>query len=274
MPEITATAIIDAKRHDQWIGAGRGWGARAREWAYLFEPYALPANQLLFDRLGVGTATRYLDVACGSGFAASIARRRGATVSGLDASEALIDIALARTPDGDFRVGDMFALPFVEGAFDVVTSFNGIWNGCDDALDQARTVLTDGGLLGLTYWGAYERMGLMPYFLTVLQHSPPSHQAANVRLGETSNVIADMLGATEFELLDQGTVEVVNEWPDVDTAVRALAAAGPSVPAIEAVGYDNFCDALREVIAPMHNRAASVGVRISSELGWVTARPT
>ena len=24
-----------------WKEAGRGWGARAVEWAYLFEPYAL-----------------------------------------------------------------------------------------------------------------------------------------------------------------------------------------------------------------------------------------
>ncbi len=196
----------------------------------------------MFDRLGVGAGTRHLDVACGSGFAANIAHRRGATVSGLDASEDLIDIARARTPDGDFRVGDMFALPYDDGAFDIVTSFNGIWNGCDDALDQARTVLTDDGLLGLTYWGAFERMGLMPYFLTVIEHSPPSHQAANVELGETSNVIEDMLRATDFDLLEQGTVEVINEWPDVDTAVRALAAAGPSVPAIEAIGYDNFCE--------------------------------
>jgi hypothetical protein len=83
-----------------------------------------------------------------------------------------------------------------------------------------------------------------------------------------------MLLATDFELLDQGTVEVINEWPDIDTAVRALAAAGPSVPAIEAIGYDNFCDALREAIAPMHDREERVGVRVSSELGWATARPS
>ncbi len=244
MIETTTTDTPDPTHHDKWIDAGRGWGARATEWAYLFEPYALAANDLVFDRLGVGAGTRHLDVACGSGFAANIAHRRGATVSGLDASEDLIDIARARTPDGDFRVGDMFALPYDNGAFDTVTSFNGIWNGCDDALDQARAVLTDDGLLGLTYWGAFERMGLMPYFLTVIEHSPPSHQAANIELGETSNVIENMLRATDFDVLEQGTVEVINEWPDVDTAVRALAAAGPSVPAIDAIGYDDFCSAL------------------------------
>jgi SAM-dependent methyltransferase len=272
MTELTEAP--EARGQDQWIEAGRGWGARAKQWAYLFEPYALPANQLVFDRLEVSANTRYLDVACGSGFAAMTARRRGAIVTGLDASEELVDIARARTPDGDFRVGDMFALPFAEGSFDVVTSFNGIWNGCDAALEQARMVLTDNGRLGLTYWGSYEHMGLMPYFLTVIEHSPPSHQAANMEIGETSSVIANMLQATNFDLLEQGTVEVVNEWPDVDTAVMALAAAGPSVPAIEAIGYDSFCAALREVIAPMRDPDHRLGVRISSELGWVTARPS
>ena len=76
MSETTTTATTDETGREKWIAAGRGWGARAAEWAYLFEPYALPANQLLFDRLDVGPTTRLLDVACGSGFAASIARRR------------------------------------------------------------------------------------------------------------------------------------------------------------------------------------------------------
>lgn len=271
---MPAPAPTDATETEaEWIGAGQGWGARATEWAYLFEPYALPANDLLFDRLAVSADTRLLDVACGSGWAANVAHRRGATVSGLDASEALIAIARARTPDGDFRVGDMFALPFDEGTFDVVTSFNGIWNGCDGALHQARRVLCVDGLLGMTHWGAFERMELMPYFLTVLEHSPPSHQAANAVIGDTGNVVAGMLEAADFALLGQGTVDVVNEWPDVETAVRALAGAGPSVPAIESVGRETFTSALREAIAPLCDRDGHLGVRITSELGWVTARP-
>src|SRR5947209_382152 len=102
-----------------WTEAGRGWGARALEWAYLNEPYARPANELLFDRLEVKSGVRLLDIACGSGFAAQLAARRGAIVTGLDAAEGLIAIARARTPDGDFRVGDMFSLPFAEHSFDV-----------------------------------------------------------------------------------------------------------------------------------------------------------
>ena len=66
-----------------------------------------------------------------------ILQRRGAVASGLDASEALVAIARARTPSGDFRVGDMFALPFADAAFDVATSFNGIWKGCEGALARS-----------------------------------------------------------------------------------------------------------------------------------------
>ena len=258
---------------ERWIQAGIGWGARAAEWAYLFEPYARPANEMVFDRLDVRPATRLVDIACGSGFAAQLAARRGATVSGLDASVALIDIARARTPDGDLRVGDMFALPFADASFDVATSFNGIWSGCDDALVEARRVLTPDGRLGLTYWGSLDRMGLLPYFRAVIEHSPASHQSATMEQGGTSAVMAGLLESSGFALTEQGTVEVTNEWPDLDTAVRALAAAGPSVPAIEAVGYDAFCDVVRDAMAPSCDTSGSTGLRVTSEFGWVTARP-
>ncbi len=268
----TTPAVETNPARGDWREAGRGWGARATEWAYLFEPYARPANDLVLDALGVGDGTRYLDVACGSGFAASIAARRGASVCGIDAADTLIDIAAARTPGGDFRVGDMFDLPFADGTFDSVTSFNGIWNDCDDALREARRVLAPDGQFAMTFWGSFDRMGLLPYFLAIIEHSPPSHQAATTSIGDTASVAERMLSSTGFELQGAGSVEVVNEWPDVDTAVRALAAAGPAIPAIESIGYDTFCDALRGIVTPLHD--PHTGVRISSELGWVSARPS
>jgi ubiquinone/menaquinone biosynthesis C-methylase UbiE len=114
-----------------------------------------------------------LDIACGSGFAAGVAAAWGATVVGLDASEPLLTIARARIPDGDFRAGDMFALPFDAASFDVATSFNGIWKGCETALEEARRVLRPGGLFGMTFWGAPKHLGLLPYFMKVVELSPP-----------------------------------------------------------------------------------------------------
>jgi SAM-dependent methyltransferase len=254
--------------HD-WKEAGQAWGARSADWAYLLEPYARPANQVVFDKLGVADGMRLLDIACGSGFAAHLASRRGAAVAGIDASADLVAIARARTPEGDFRVGDMFALPFPDASFDAATSFNGIWKGCEAALIEARRVLVPGGRLGLTFWGRFEHLGLMPYFLKVIELSPASHGSANMEQGDTQNVIEGMLTGTGFGGLERGTVTVVNEWPDIGIAVRALASAGPSVPAIRAVGLDAFCDALRGLLEPMHVPGA--GIRITSEFGWITA---
>jgi hypothetical protein len=127
--------------------------------------------------------------------------------------------------------------------------------------------------MGVTFWGAYERLGLMPYFLKVIELSPPSHGQASLEQGDTGRpgVVEDMLATTGFEVVDRGAVTVVNEWPDVEVAVRALAAAGPSVPAVAAVGYPAFCAQLREVLAPL--AVDGLGLRIASEWGWVTARP-
>jgi SAM-dependent methyltransferase len=255
-----------------WTESGQAWGARARDWAYLVEPYARRANDALFDRAGVGPGTQLLDIACGSGYAAGVAAGRGAEVAGLDASEALIAIARARTPGADFRVGDMFALPFADDRFDVATSFNGIWKGCEDALREARRVVRPGGLVGFSFWGSPKRLGLLPYFAALMEMSPPGHVDATLNQGDTGRpgVAEQMLADTGLEFVDRGTAQVINECPDLDLAVRALASGGPAWPALQAVGYDRFAEAIREAIRPLCTEG--LGVRIVSEFGWIMGR--
>ena len=252
-----------------WVESGRAWGERATDWAYLVEPYARRANDALFDRAGLGAGTRLLDIACGSGYAAGVAAGRGAEVCGLDASEALIAIARARTPAGDFRAGDMFALPFADGSFDVATSFNGIWKGCEDALREARRVVRPGGMVGFSFWGSPKRLGLLPYFATLLELSPADHVGATPSQGDTGRpgVAEQMLADAGLDFVDRGTAQAINELPDLDLTVRALAAAGPSWPAVQHVGYDRFAEAMREAMRPLYTEG--LGVRIVSEFGWI-----
>lgn len=67
----------------------------------------------------------------------------------------------------------MFTLPFPDNSFDVATSFNGIWKGCEGALEEARRVLVPEGHFGVTFWGRFERLDLMPYFLATKSSATP-----------------------------------------------------------------------------------------------------
>ena len=60
---------------------------------------------------------RTLDVACGTGF---LTRHLRGEVTGLDASESMVETARARMPSARFVVGDALALPFADGEFERV----------------------------------------------------------------------------------------------------------------------------------------------------------
>ncbi len=254
-----------------WETAGAAWGSRAAEWAYLFEPYSRPANQTVFDECGVAAGTAVLDVGCGSGFALRLAADRGATVAGLDASAALLDVARARTPDADLRVGDMEALPWDDASFDVVTAFNAIWFGCEQGAAEAARVLKPGGMFGMTFWGSPKRLGLLPYFVTVAQNSPPSHGQATLDQGQTGRpgVAEALVESAGLTVVSRGAVKVTNEFPDLDTFTRAAVAAGPSFPAVELIGEEQFKQALNVAFADAVG--PGIGLRITSEFGWLTA---
>ena len=92
-----------------------------------------------------GPDTALLDVACGSGLAVRFAAARGATTAGIDAASPLVDIARARTPEADLRVGTMFDLPWGDESFDAVTAITEVRHatGCTAQLLQLRGQVTD-----------------------------------------------------------------------------------------------------------------------------------
>jgi ubiquinone/menaquinone biosynthesis C-methylase UbiE len=103
------------------------------------EPFVRPLYEAVFDAADVEAGTRLLDVGCGPGLAAQLAAKRGAHVAGLDAAGASLEFAGERTPQGDFRVGEMEDLPWPDNTFDVVTGFNAFQYAADvvNALREA-----------------------------------------------------------------------------------------------------------------------------------------
>jgi demethylmenaquinone methyltransferase/2-methoxy-6-polyprenyl-1,4-benzoquinol methylase len=60
-------------------------------------------------------AARTLDVACGTGF---MTRHLRGEITGLDQSDAMLEVAAGQVPEATFVQGDALDLPFEDGAFD------------------------------------------------------------------------------------------------------------------------------------------------------------
>ena len=225
----------------QWELVDEGWGWKAADFAALGEPGNCREYVAMHHRLGVDAGDRLLDVACGSGLAIELARLRGASGSGIDASARLVAVARDRNPDCDIRVGDMHALPWDPASFDVVTSFRGIWGTTPEAVGEVFRVLRPGGRAGITVWGHLKvspgAWALAP--LRLATEEKVGNQAAMVSLGRP--------GAGEQLLQSHGFLDIARlavpfawEFADPELYARALATMGPAYEAIQNVGEAEF----------------------------------
>lgn len=205
------------------------WDEQAADWAELQEAQCRPLFAAALDGVGARPGTALLDVGCGSGVALEMAAARGARVSGLDGAAELLGIARRRVPDAvELKVGDMAALPFADGAFDVVTSFNALRYAADPVavLTEFARVTAPGGTVCVGGWGeppACETTRLLFAVVAALPRPPAGSQenAANT----PTQVRAAMLGAG----LEPRHVEVVPcpfVYRDLETAWRALGSTG------------------------------------------------
>jgi demethylmenaquinone methyltransferase / 2-methoxy-6-polyprenyl-1,4-benzoquinol methylase len=94
---------------------------------------------------------RVLDAACGTGDLAIIAAKGGATVTGLDFSERMLERARRKAPELEWVSGDLLALPFPDASFDAATVGFGVRNVADlpRAIAELHRVLRPGGRLAI-----------------------------------------------------------------------------------------------------------------------------
>ena len=126
----------------------------AATYAEHFAPITGLALEPLLDAARVGAGLRLLDVATGPGVPASAMRARGAAVTGVDVSPRMVALARSAHRYIDFRVAEVTALPFPDGAFDaVVCNFAlGHFPEPEAALAECARVLAPGGVLAFSWW--------------------------------------------------------------------------------------------------------------------------
>jgi len=136
-----------------------GWQRAAAAYPDAFGELTSQATAPLLDAVAAGAGVALLDVATGPGYVASAAVARGADVVAIDFSPAMVELARARHPNLDVRVGSADALAFQPASFGaVVTSFGMLhFARPEDALRESRRVLRPGGRAAFTVWAPPER---------------------------------------------------------------------------------------------------------------------
>jgi SAM-dependent methyltransferase len=126
-----------------------------------------PAAEYVLELAALRPGERVLDLGCGTGNAALLAARAGAVVTGVDPAARLLEVARDRLHaeqlDGTFVAGDAHALPFDDGAFDVVLSVFGVIFAADarTATSELVRVLDPDGRALISAWtpgGAVDAM--------------------------------------------------------------------------------------------------------------------
>lgn len=170
--------------------------AQREGWALFapIAPFTTPAAARLVDWAGITPGQRVLDVACGTGVVAVTAALRGAQVNGLDLSPALIAEARlnAALVEGDrlrFHEGDVEALPFADGEFEVVVSqFGHMFAPRPEvAIAEMLRVLKPGGRIAFSTWPPELVIGRL-FDLTGRTLPGPAGANAPSSWGETANV--------------------------------------------------------------------------------------
>jgi ubiquinone/menaquinone biosynthesis C-methylase UbiE len=181
----------------------------------IFAPWAALALELAELRPG----ERVLDAACGTGIVARLARSRvGATgkVTGVDLNPGMLEVARRSSeqeaPSIAWLKGDLEALPFTAGEFDVVLCQQGLQFAANKAavLGELHRVLREGGRLILSVWRDLQHCPYMVALTSALRDhvSPDASQRMSAPCSLAS---ADQLK----ELMRQGGFQHVQVRIDV-----------------------------------------------------------
>ena len=149
--EKTASSLVPVN-NDIYDQLGERWYGANDDPVALLRAESRLRNPWLTERLRSHTRgqARVLDIGCGGGFLSNHLAREGFDVTGLDASQASLDVAIRHDTSGkvSYLLGDALALPFPDASFDAVCAMDFLEHVEDPArvVAEAARVLKPGGL--------------------------------------------------------------------------------------------------------------------------------
>jgi len=201
------------------------------------------------EGLNIKPGMKVLDVACGTGNLALPAARKGADVTGIDIAPNLIEQAQANAAaeglSAKFEVGDAEALPYADGAFDVVmTMFGAMFAPRPDVTAaELKRVCKPGGVVAMANWTPAAFTGQM--FKTNAKHVPPPPGMAPPLLWGDEETVRQRLGEGFTDLqMKKRPIEFTYPFGPAEVVEHFRQYFGPTQKAFESLDAEKQ-DALR-----------------------------
>jgi len=249
-----------------WKDAGDAWGAKAWDWALLQEPLNANSFDVLQQLTGVGPGVRLLDLACGSGLALQHAEARDAVCHGVDASQALLDVAALRAPRAALHCGDMAHLPYGDESFDVVTVVNGVQYGSDDVLRETARVLRSGARFAMAFWS--DPLDFAAYFRALSAYSPSAPSTAQELTDP--GVAEGLVNGAGLDVVECGEHDVMALYRSMQEALDASLSSGPAWGAIDHSGPEPVRIAVEAAVAPFVDHGSG-RIVMRAKMGHIVA---
>nr|WP_272877284.1 class I SAM-dependent methyltransferase [Neoroseomonas eburnea] len=191
-------------------------------------------RRLILELLGDVRGRRILDLGCGDGDFAIELARRGADVTGIDASPAMIEDAGRRAESEgvpvDFRPAGAEALPFPTGHFDIVVAVTILCFVADAApvFREVARVLRPGGALVIGELGKWSSWAAMRRIRAWL--GSPLWRKGHFRTGRELHALAHEAG------LQPGPVRGAIYFPRLGSVARLMARFDSRISRVTTLG--------------------------------------
>jgi SAM-dependent methyltransferase len=226
-----------------------GWSAPeiAAGYANGFDTATTVAARHLADVVKAGPQKAILDLCTGYGVVAAELLARGASVTALDFSLAMIALAQKTAPGARVVQGDAMAMDFADGSFHGVTIGFGVPHFPDPALGliEAARVLKPGGRIAFSIWcgkgsdGAFgwlfDAVGRLGDPTVTLPPGPDAHLLADSAVAkamvadagfsdaqsvEVPTALSVLAPESLFDVFDQGAVRAASLLGNQPSALR------------------------------------------------------
>jgi len=216
----TNTPTLTAELFDSMVATYEAWA----------EPLSARLAKAVFERTSVRAGDRVLDIGAGTGALTLQAAARGARVTAIDLSSAMVarlTERLAPYPECKVLVMDGQALAFEDSSFDAAfcilsATLFGDWS---KALDEAVRVVRPGGWLGIVHWVNPEGSDIFTILSRALKRLPlpaGSPDAPRIAALLSADELRAVLEARDCEVTDVERLNAPSPLPEPESYMDTM----------------------------------------------------